>query len=734
MAIVFLNNFSTVTASPLAPADTTLELQDGIADIAAALTGGNTLVLTLFVSDDQGNETQREIIHATAADELAGTLTIERAKEGTTAEAWEPNAGIEQRLTAGSLSESFRGLISNDTDESTSIIIGGGDGERGRSNCIVIGPGAYASRDGCLAVGVDAKAEDSDTIAVGNNAVADRDYSMAIGHGATAGDDNTVAVGRNAKASSDSTVVVGNGAEAGDRDTVVIGFAAKAVDDSSVVIGKSAKGESGDVIAIGESSKSSGKDAIAIGQDSLAAGKGSIAIGERTEARVPGGMQFGAVSYLARGDGSQTVGMPSVIASGEMDMSDGSAARSIQAPEGMLLMPDSIEFFLSGVNSAYTEKAINPEGLTASNAGGFMRKSPDGSLLLYSDGADAYLLNLPDLTLVAGAPTDLADVEDAAFDSGNYLVVARASGPHPSLSVYNVADWTNVSSFTSVSGPAYRVAFNAGSKIVAIQESAGQYELVVVDAYEWSTKKTGVTFAAIPNAIDFDFKTFGVLVVTDSQISMYKEDFISSEWAEDPYFSALTGGSDFYMSPDGGRAFVLGSGGTGKIAVYETDGYSSVGSFPSPASSSGKTTSLGFSSDGKSIFVGIDEAPGISVVRMDDLSESEGKFSLSTGVTSISVDSETGEVYALAKASGGQPLSVLVQEDDSASLKVGSAADGNDYAAATPITTEGGVGTRAIPSAAVPPAGVKVLHGSVDTPSQFPSTARFVVRGYFVEV
>lgn len=729
MAIVFLNNFSTVTASPLAPADTTLELQDGIADIAAALTGGNTLVLTLFTADDQGNETQREIIHVTAADEVAGTMTIERAQEGAAAGTWAPNTGVEQRLTAGVMGL----LIQNTTNEPTSVIIGGGDGDRGRSNCVVIGPGSYVDRDGCLAIGVGAKAEDSEAFVIGNNAIAESTYSMAIGHGALADNDDCVVIGRNASSGQDSAIVIGNSATSSDRDAVVIGVRSSATGDDCVVIGQNATGEANDVIAIGESARASGKDAIAIGQDSTATGSGSIAIGERVEAHVPGGMRFGAVSYVPKEGASQTAGMPSVIASGEIDLSDGAASRTVEAPSGMLLMPDSIEFLLSEDNSGYAEKVITPEGLTGSNTGGFIRKNADGSLLLYSDGTDAYLLNLPSLTLVSGAPSDLEDIEDASFGAG-YLAVARASGPHPSVSVYDTSDWTDVSGFTPISGAAYRVAINSGSKIAAIQESAGQYYLIVVNIPEWTVKNTGVSFASVPNAIAFDFKTFGILVVTESETKRFKEDFISKEWASDRFFTALPGGSGFYMSPNNERAFITDSGGTGKVAVYSTDDYSLVTKFPSPATSSGKVTSLGFSGDGSLIFVAIDEAPGVVGIKASDWSESAAAFPLTSGVTSIIADDATGEVYATTNDPTNQPLSILALEDDSASLKVGGTAGGSDYAAATQITTKDGVGARVIPGSAIPPVGVKTLYGSVDTPSQFPSKAKFVVRGYFIEV
>jgi len=98
MAILFKNNASTKLASGITAAATTMSVVAGTGDLFPNPGVWEYFLCTLV--DDLGN---KEIVKVTAR--TADTFTIVRAREGTTARAFNANSLVENRLTAGALNE-----------------------------------------------------------------------------------------------------------------------------------------------------------------------------------------------------------------------------------------------------------------------------------------------------------------------------------------------------------------------------------------------------------------------------------------------------------------------------------------------------------------------------------------------------------------------------------------------------------------------------------------------------
>lgn len=97
---LFLNNFASRLASPLASSATTMQIPAEDAVMLAGLGAGDHCLLTLVAVDPLGRETANEIVRVTGS--AGGVLTIERGQEGTPTAEWSINSLIEARWTAGS--------------------------------------------------------------------------------------------------------------------------------------------------------------------------------------------------------------------------------------------------------------------------------------------------------------------------------------------------------------------------------------------------------------------------------------------------------------------------------------------------------------------------------------------------------------------------------------------------------------------------------------------------------
>lgn len=99
----FINNFSTQLAGPLATASAVALIPAADAARLVGLGTSDYYLLTLAAIGADGSETAHEIVKVTA--NAAGSLTIERAKEGTVAAEWPINTPMEARYTAGAAAE-----------------------------------------------------------------------------------------------------------------------------------------------------------------------------------------------------------------------------------------------------------------------------------------------------------------------------------------------------------------------------------------------------------------------------------------------------------------------------------------------------------------------------------------------------------------------------------------------------------------------------------------------------
>lgn len=323
MAFTFINNFSTVTVNPLTPGDTTLELQSGFSDVKAAVDSGDTLVLTLFETNESGEETGREIVHVTAADGQAETLTIERGKEGTAGGDWGPNTDVEQRLTAGALRDLAGKHLANTALEDDSIIVGSAGGS---SDYVY------------------------ETVAIGDGVVFDSFTASAVAIGALseAVGVNAVAVGYKAKAK--SGVAIGKGSQSG-------------VDTAANL-----------PVAIGDQSKANKSMAIALGFKAEAAQYYAIAIGREQKASVESGIAMRGYHYLPEGNDSAP---QAVLSSPSIDLTS-TGSESIELPTGITFFPDSVEIICVEADGASGAPPKIQVGKDSSSPGGYLAPTEFG--------------------------------------------------------------------------------------------------------------------------------------------------------------------------------------------------------------------------------------------------------------------------------------------------------------------------------------------------------------------
>lgn len=101
MTQLFKNNASGSLASSIGTTDTLLALATGHGARFPTPSGGDHFQLTLVGLDVNGNEASWEIVRCTARSN--DSLTVVRAQEGTSAQAWPAGARVELRVTAGTL-------------------------------------------------------------------------------------------------------------------------------------------------------------------------------------------------------------------------------------------------------------------------------------------------------------------------------------------------------------------------------------------------------------------------------------------------------------------------------------------------------------------------------------------------------------------------------------------------------------------------------------------------------
>lgn len=108
--IEFANNASTRIAKDLQTSENTITVASGETSYFPELPHSDSYFMLTLV-DDSGNF---EIVKCTAKSDT--TFTIERAQEGTTAKFFKQGTTIENRLTAGSITQVFQQSVGTDTE------------------------------------------------------------------------------------------------------------------------------------------------------------------------------------------------------------------------------------------------------------------------------------------------------------------------------------------------------------------------------------------------------------------------------------------------------------------------------------------------------------------------------------------------------------------------------------------------------------------------------------------
>jgi len=116
MGQIFVNNAEGATASSITNSQTSVVL----ADASSFPDPGSDYYLATFVGvDNNGQENSWEIVRVTA--KVTNTLTITRAQEGTTAQAWNASTPFQARITGGSLSPPDNVAITGGSVDGVSI-------------------------------------------------------------------------------------------------------------------------------------------------------------------------------------------------------------------------------------------------------------------------------------------------------------------------------------------------------------------------------------------------------------------------------------------------------------------------------------------------------------------------------------------------------------------------------------------------------------------------------------
>ena len=341
MRFGFINNFAAQIAAPLTDTATEVELSTGADIIATALGGADVVALTLFATDSQGNETKREVVFATAA--TPPLVTIERAKEGTTAAAFTAGDGVEARLTEAQLNNVLQGVTGFvPLGYAGAVALGSAYEYEGQSflaaqalsmGALALGSGTYATADSAVAIGSKmfaalswdsepvsveaAQANGVGSVAIGPGAEASASLSVAVGDGSRAYGVRALALAGGA-ANGEASVAMGNGSDSQGQSAVAFSGAyasglhtfahgpdantggdyvfavfGTAYADRAIVLGSHASVNAVEGIAIGVGAASNAPESIAIGKGTSANAEGATAIGRAADASSPQSSAFG---------------------------------------------------------------------------------------------------------------------------------------------------------------------------------------------------------------------------------------------------------------------------------------------------------------------------------------------------------------------------------------------------------------------------------------------------------
>lgn len=252
---LYTNNAVAPLVASATSGETTLSLGTGYANFASP-TGGDYQMATIT------DGTNIEIVKITARSSTS--LTVVRAQEGTTAQAWTADTcTVSARLTAGMLNK----IAQNESATTDAVALG---------NAASTEP-PVASGLRSIAIGKNAQATGADSVAVGRTALASAANAAALTSFSTASGVGAVAAGQSAVASGTNSVALGTSTTASNTNSVAVGGTGTVASGArSVAIGLYCNAIASDATAIGYSSNARGSRSLAIGYGSFANGNDSF--------------------------------------------------------------------------------------------------------------------------------------------------------------------------------------------------------------------------------------------------------------------------------------------------------------------------------------------------------------------------------------------------------------------------------------------------------------------------
>lgn len=361
-----------------------------------------------------------EIVKVTAR--ASGALTIARAQDGTTAQAWSSGALIEAYVTDGDLAQFAQGVDNTGNAKGTNAL----DVQSGRTGVTRVASGARA-----IAVGYDNLASAADTVAVGSSNTASQARGVAVGFSCTAtGSGDSTAIGNSCTASGTYSGAYGDGATASAQGAVAIGGfspAATAVDATAVGTSTSVAGANGtgvgrgatigatqaDAVAVGSGATvTNGNNGVAIGRAAVGSGD-SVAVGSGASTGTTSNSVAVGKSATATAGNTTTVGTNTSNAGSDTVVIGSAAAATVAGTSGLAL--GSNTSVSADQASAIGAWAIARVAKMMNEAGTNIVRNHDGNWSGSSDELYAYsgretVVFGRDVTLTAVAANDVVAI------------------------------------------------------------------------------------------------------------------------------------------------------------------------------------------------------------------------------------------------------------------------------------------------------------------------------------
>lgn len=423
---LYTNNASAPLDVTITSGATSLTLGTGFANFASP-TGGDFQMATLT------DGVNIEIVKITARS--SGTLTVVRAQEGTTAQAWTGGAcTVSARITAGMLGQ----IVQNESATTDAIAV---------TNSATTQP-AQATGLRSVAIGRFARATGADAIAVGMEAQCAG--AAAVGAQANASGSIAAAIGQAATASGDRGVALGSSATASAADTVAAGYLAAASGANAAAVGRSSAASGARSLALGNEATATAADAVAMGYRSKAAGVFSFA-GPGARTYSPNAWAFGGHPTIQRNDWSIAIDESRITAGAEgtfatvfVDLGNVPPWTTATAyTDGDVVRPttdNGKQYFITLYGASYDAAAIpntiatggTTEPSWPTTAGAYVDVIGSGIVADYTcmDLLNGFTVSLPEHTLFFPTEFGFVCTKYASVTAAPYVSIGTAANPN----------------------------------------------------------------------------------------------------------------------------------------------------------------------------------------------------------------------------------------------------------------------------------------------------------------